>query len=122
MLGLDAVSEIGKVIRAVIHHAFLLPSCVSPRQFLFLRLTQGAERVSCLLPPLGAGLSHVEILESYPRLARRGRRPYMPKPWNRIGKRPESKRELLLRTFDAALCSQQRTAYRLFPHAIALPL
>src|SRR3989442_11359742 len=75
----------------------------------------GIERADALrsLPPCGAGPSHMEILESLPGLGTVWHVVAAAAPQNRIRNRPESKREQLLRTFDA-FRSQHLTAPRFF--------
>jgi len=63
----------------------------------------------------------MEILESRPRLGEAWRISILGGQRNRIGNRPESKREQLLRVFEA-LCSQRRPVHQFLPYAIALPL
>src|SRR3989442_13191967 len=82
----------------------------------------GIERADALrsLPPFGAGPSHMDFLESLPGLGTVWHVVAAAAPQNRIRNRPESKREQLLRTFDA-FRSQHLTAPRFFPYAIPLP-
>src|SRR2546425_7971427 len=71
-------------------------------------------------PPERAGPSHMDFLESLPGLGTVWHVVAAAAPQNRIRNRPESKREQLLRTFDA-FRSQHLTAPRFFPYAIPLP-
>ena len=72
------------------------------------------------LPPCGAGVSHMEILESHPLHRPAAHMCVHAGPRNRIGNRPESKRERLLRAFEVSR-SQQPAARDFFPYAIPLP-
>src|SRR3989442_15033074 len=83
----------------------------------------GIERADALrsLPPCGAGPSHMDFLESLPGLGTVWPVVAAAAPQNRIRNRPESKREQLLRTFDA-FRTRHLTAPRFFPYAIPLPL
>src|SRR5712691_2345739 len=71
-------------------------------------------------PPFRTGPSNMDFLESLPGLGTVWHVVAAAAPQNRIRNRPESKREQLLRTFDA-FRSQHLTAPRFFPYAIPLP-